>query len=59
MDMTGADSRAWFKAMDHYCYPHFQNACRNKDWKIPFEVELSETPDISVLLEFTFWQKVL
>ena len=59
MNKTGADPRAWFKALQYSAYILNLLARKNNRWKTPLEVATGETPDISACLEFTFWQKVL
>ncbi len=59
MDRTGADSRSWFKSMEFYCYMYIRKAYKDEDWRTLIKVALGATPEISALLEFTFWQDIL
>ncbi len=59
LDRTGADPRAWFKAMEYYAYMARMLARKTNRWKTPWEIATGETPDVSAYMDFTFWQKVL
>ncbi len=45
--------------MEYYCYQCNRKACRDKDWKTLIDIALGETPDISALLKFSFWQELI
>ena len=57
--LTGCDPRAWFKAMEHVADLRNHLARENLNWRTPIEARDGYTPDISGLLQYSFWQIVL
>ena len=55
---TNCDPRAWFKLAEHVADVSTHTAYRSLNWRTPKEKSLGETPDISGLLLFRFWEKV-
>ena len=56
---TGCHPKAWFRAACHVADVHNHTASPKNNFRTPIEVSDGETPDITGLCEFTFWQKVL
>ena len=54
----GADPRAWFLAAEHVSDLHNHTASEVLKGRTPKEVRDGETPDISGLLQFEFWELV-
>jgi hypothetical protein len=55
---TGCDPKSWYRAMCHVADVHNNTANQKLNYRTPLEVRDGETPDISGLLEFKFWEKV-
>jgi hypothetical protein len=55
---SGCDQRAWFKLSQHVAYVENRLAKETKGWRTSVELRDGETPDISALLNFTFWEPV-
>jgi hypothetical protein len=58
MDRTGAPNRLWFFCMLYVVYLLNRVAMDSLDWRTPMEVALGETPDISALLQFRFYEPI-
>src|SRR5687768_6357312 len=60
LDTTGAPDSAWFLAVQYVADVH--NICSDNnlpDKMTPLQYKTGVTPDISVFLQFTFWQPIL
>ena len=58
MDRTGAPTYLWFFCMLYVVYLQNRVAMESLNWRTPIEVALGETPDISSLLQFAFYEPV-
>ncbi len=58
LDRTGAPPELWLLAMQYVCYVLNHCSCPSLDGKVPLTVLYGTTPDISALLQFTFYEKV-
>jgi hypothetical protein len=58
LDRTGAPDELWYLAMEYIVYLYNHIAKPTLKWKTPTEVAFGETPDISALLQFAFYQQV-
>jgi hypothetical protein len=58
MDNNRVPLRLWDYAQEHAVDVHNHTARRALDWKTPLEVETGDTPDVSHLLFFDFYQPV-
>ena len=58
MDRTGAPDEAWLLALEYICHVHNKTSSKVLGWKTPWEVRTGETPDISEVLPFEFWEQV-
>jgi len=58
MDRTGAPIYLWFFCMLYVVYLLNQVAMETLHWCTPVEVALGNTPDLSSLLQFTFYKPV-
>ena len=55
---SGCDPRAWFKAACHVADVSNHTAVKSLGYRTPIEVRDGETPDISALCQFKFWELV-
>jgi hypothetical protein len=58
MDRTGAPSYTWFFCMMYVVFLLNRIAVEGLNWRTPIEVALGDTPDISALLQFSFYEPV-
>lgn len=59
MDHTGAPGELWWYATT-YAYDLLNHmAHRSLDWKTPIETAFGHTPDISALIQYSFYEPVL
>ena len=58
MDRTGTPADLWYLSVEYSAYLLNHLANETLDWKTPIEVATGETPDISNLLQFHWYQKV-
>ena len=59
LDRTGAPPSLWLLALRYACFVYNYTAVKSLGWKTPISVLTGVTPDISVLLRFAFYEKVL
>ena len=59
MNRSGAPANCWLLCVIYVCYLLNHIACAALDGKIPFFAITGITPDISIILLFTFYQSVL
>ena len=55
---TGAPPSTWFLALQYVCYILNRVAAPSLNWRTPLEVLNGETPDISPILQYWFWEDV-
>ena len=55
---TGCHPKAWYRLVSHIIDVKNHTAHSSLDWRTPIEVSSGHTPDISGLLQFTFWERV-
>ncbi len=55
---TGCDPRSWFRLASHISDVKNHTSFRSLEWRTPLEKSTGETPDISGLLRFQFWELV-
>lgn len=58
MDREGAPADTWLLAVQYTCYILNRTAHETLDWRTPLEALLGQSPDISELLRFHFYQPV-
>ena len=58
MDRQGVPRSAWLLVLKYVCFIMNRMAVRSLGWRTPLEKLTGHTPDISVLLRFTFWEPV-
>ena len=58
MQDTGCDPKAWYRLAEHITDISNHTAYESLDWHTPHERSTGDTPDISGLLIFKFWDKV-
>ena len=58
MNSSGASVNSWLLCLIYVCYLLNHIACAAQDDKIPLFALTSITPDISIILLFTFYQPV-
>ena len=59
MDRVGAPEHLWFLCQKYLCEIHNHSAHPQNDWKSPYQVSRGDTPDISHLLQFYWYEPVL
>jgi len=59
MDLTGAPDNLWWYAWQLYAYTHNRVSNPSLRGKTPMEKRLGQQPDISSLLDYHFYQKVM
>ena len=57
LDQTGAPPSLWLLALGFACFVYNHTAVKSLSWKTPISVLTGVTPDISVLLRFSFYEK--
>ena len=58
LDSSNAPAHAWLLALECVCFISNHTALERLGWRTPTEWLLGYTPDVSVLLIFTFWEPV-
>lgn len=58
LNYTGAPGSIWLLAVQYICFVQNHTAVKSLGWRTPTEWLLGYTPDISVLLQFQFWEPV-
>ena len=58
LDRVGAPSELWFYALKYVSYLYNHTSNEKLKWKTPIEKAFGNTPDISSLLEFYFYQPI-
>ena len=55
---TGAPYSTWLLALEYVCYILNRTATPSLNWKTPLEVLEGDTPDISAIMQYEFWEPV-
>ena len=58
LNMSDAPSELWLCALEYACFIMNHTAMERLNWRTPTEWLLGYTPDITVLLQFHFWEPV-
>ena len=58
LNFSGAPDATWMLALEYICFVQNHTAVDSLGGRTPIEWLLGETPDISVLLQFQFWEPV-
>ena len=58
LNVSGAPAKAWLLALQYVCFVQNHTAVDSLGGRTPIEWMLGHTPDISVLLQFQFWEPV-
>ena len=58
MNYTGAPAYTWLLALLYVCYVLNRTACEALGYVTPLAIATGQTPDISVLFQFKFWEKI-
>ena len=56
LNRSNAPANTWLLALSYVCFLQNHIAYRSLGWRTPAEWILGHTPDISVLLQFEFWE---
>jgi hypothetical protein len=59
LNFSGAPPEAWLLALEYICFVQNHTSVPSLGDRTPIEWILGYTPDISVLLQFSFWEPVL
>ena len=59
MNFTGAPDNTWLLCMEYVAFIMNRIAYESLDWRTPYEKLYGQTPDISMIYRFTFWDRVL
>ena len=59
LNASGAEPEAWLLALEYVCFVQNHTSVSSLGNRTPIEWLLGYTPDISVLLQFSFWEPVL
>ena len=54
---TGCEPKTWYRVACHIINVKNHTACESNNWRTPIEQAGGNTPDISGLLNFRFWEK--
>ena len=55
MDHTGTPDKLWFLCLEYLIELHDHWAAESLTWKSPIEIAFGETPDISSLIQFKWF----
>ena len=58
LDRTGAPAYTWLLAISYVCFILNVSSNEALGWKTPHQVLFGQTPDISELFQFEFWEPV-
>ena len=58
LNNTGAPAYAWLAALQYVCFIENHTASEKLGWRTPFEWLHGFTPDITIILQFMFWEPV-
>ena len=58
LNHSGAPETMWLLALQYVCYLYNHLAHASLGWKTPLQALMGTTPDITALLQFSFWERV-
>ena len=58
MNLSGAPASCWLLSMQYTCYIMNRMALKSLHWRTPFEYLHGQTPDISMIYQFKFYDRV-
>ena len=58
MNLSGAPSSTWFLCLEYVCFIMNRMALGSLDWRTPYEKLFGQTPDISMIYRFKFYDRV-
>ena len=58
LNWSDAPDKSWFLAFEYVTFIMNRTANETLNWRTPVEALTGQTPDISMLLHFTFWEPV-
>ena len=58
LNRSGAPASCWFLCLSYVCFILNHMATESIEWKTPMQMLTGETSDISIILQFQFWEKV-
>ena len=56
LNWSGAPPQAWLWAYQYCAYIMNRTARKTINWRTPFEALYGQTPDISIMMKFVFWE---
>ena len=59
MNWSGCPLEAWLLVVEYVIFIMNRTARKKLGWRTPYEALCGQTPDISVLMHFVFWEKCL
>lgn len=59
MNHSGAPLASWMLSLEYAAYIMNRSARKTLGWRTPYEALCGQTPDISILLHFEFWEQCL
>jgi len=59
MNWSGCPLEAWLLVVEYVVFIMNRTARKKLGWRTPYEALCGQTPDISVLMHFVFWEKCL
>ena len=58
IDCTGSPPSLWLLALQYVCYILNHTSCPSLDFNIPIAILTGSTPDISIIMQFSWYEKV-
>ena len=58
LNWSDAPPEAWYETFEYVCFIMNRTAKESLNWRTPVEALTGQTPDISMLLHFIFWEPV-
>ena len=59
LNWSGAPPEAWLLVFEYVAFVMVHTVRQALIWRTPYEALTGQTPDISVILHFTFWEQCL
>ena len=59
MNWSGCPLEAWLHVVEYVIFIMNRTARKGLGWRTPYEALCGQTPDISVLMHFVFWEKCI
>jgi hypothetical protein len=59
LEVSGAPPEEWWSALLYAIHVHNRTANRNLGWRTPLEMKDGETPDVSDMNQFKYYQRVI